>query len=214
MGGHAGAFADYLVLPVRSLHVVPDGVADDAAVFTEPLAAACEILEQVHVRPSASVVVLGDGKLGLLCAQVLALSGCQLTVVGHHAENLALIDQPGIVATTQVPDATGTADVVVEATGSPGGYAIARRLVRPRGTIVLKSTIHGQINAELTSVVVDEVMLVGSRCGPFGPALRLLAQELVRVTPMISDRRPLCEALEAFELAARPGALKVLLDVA
>jgi threonine dehydrogenase-like Zn-dependent dehydrogenase len=214
MSGRDGAFAEYLVLPAHNLHIVPDGLPDEAAVFAEPLAAACEILEQVHVRPSDSVVVLGDGKLGLLCAQVLALCGCQLTVVGHHAENLALIDRPGIVTTTQIPDTAGTADLVVEATGSPGGYTIARRLVRPRGTVVLKSTIHGEIDADLTSVVVDEVTLIGSRCGPFGPALRLLAQELVQVVPMISGRRSLCEALAAFELAARPGVLKVLLDIA
>jgi alcohol dehydrogenase len=211
IGGHAGAFADYLVLPTCNLHTVPESVPDEAAVFTEPLAAACEILEQVHVRPSNSVVVLGDGKLGLLCAQVLALCGCQLTLVGHHTENLALIDRPGLVTTTRLPDAV-EADLVVEATGSPGGYAVARRLVRPRGTIVLKSTIRGQIDADLTSVVVDEVVLLGSRCGPFGPALRLLAQDLVRVVPMISNRYPLAEALEAFEDAARPGTLKVLLD--
>ncbi len=222
--GRDGAFAEYLTLPIANLHAVPDSVSDEVAVFTEPLAAACEIVQQMHVRPTDRVVVVGDGKLGLLCAQVLALSGCDLTVVGHHREKLEIVARQGIP--TAVSDAAieGGADVVVEATGHPGGYAAARRLVRPRGAIVLKSTYHAPpqspptlggkfqepLDANLTEAVVDEITLVGSRCGPFAPALRLLERGLVKVAPMIEARYTLSEVLTAFEHAARPGTLKVL----
>lgn len=205
-----GAFAEYLTLPITNLHPVPDAVSDEVAVFTEPLAAACEIIQQVHVRPTDRVIVVGDGKLGLLCAQVLALTGCHLTVVGHHREKLEIVARQGIP--TALDDATvqGGADVVVEATGHPGGYAAARRLVRPRGTVVLKSTYHGSLDANLTMAVVDEITLVGSRCGPFAPAMRLLERGLVEVTPLIQARYPLSEVLAAFGHAAQPGTLKVL----
>jgi threonine dehydrogenase-like Zn-dependent dehydrogenase len=212
IAGRGGAFAEYLTLPVRNLHPVPASIPDEIAVFTEPLAAACEILEQVHVRPTDRAVVLGDGKLGLLCAQVLALTGCDLTAIGHHAEKLNILAQRGIRTTLDGDSLAGSADLVVEATGHAGGYAAARRLVRPRGTIVLKSTYHGSIDADLTAVAVDEVTLVGSRCGPFGPALRLLEQRLVDVIQLIQARYPLADAVAAFEHAARPGTLKVLVD--
>jgi threonine dehydrogenase-like Zn-dependent dehydrogenase len=212
IGGRDGALAEYLTLPIRYLHPVPDSLSDEAAVFTEPLAAACEILQQVHVRPTDRVVVLGDGKLGLLCAQVLALTGCDLTAVGHHQEKLDILARRGISTALGEEAIEGKADLVVEATGRPAGYAAARRLVRPRGTVVLKSTYHGPLDADLTMAVVDEVTLVGSRCGPFGPALRLLERGLVDVAPLIQARYPLSEALAAFEHAARPGALKVLVD--
>jgi threonine dehydrogenase-like Zn-dependent dehydrogenase len=208
--GRDGAFAEYLTLPIANLHHVPDAVSDEVAVFTEPLAAACEIVQQVHVRPTDRVVVIGDGKLGLLCAQVLALTGCDLTVVGHHREKLEIVAQQGIATALGDADVEGGADVVVEATGHPGGYAAARRLVRPRGTIVLKSTYHGSLDANLTAVVVDEITLVGSRCGPFAPALRLLEQGLVEVASLIQARYALSEVLTAFEHAALPGTLKVL----
>jgi threonine dehydrogenase-like Zn-dependent dehydrogenase len=214
IAGRDGALAEYLALPIRNLHPVPDTLADEVAVFTEPLAAACEILQQVHVRPTDRVVVLGDGKLGLLCAQVLALTGCDLTVIGHHREKLNILAQRSIsTAMEDENDDTGF-DLVVEATGQPAGYAMARRLVRPRGTIVLKSTYHGSLNADLAMAVVDEITLVGSRCGPFAPALRLLEQGLVDVTPLIQARYPLTKAPMAFEHAARPGTLKILIDVA
>jgi threonine dehydrogenase-like Zn-dependent dehydrogenase len=212
IAGHDGAFAEYLTLPVRNLHPVPDSLSDEAAVFTEPLAAACEILQQVHVRPTDRVIVLGDGKLGLLCAQVLALTGCDLTAVGHHQEKLDILGRQGIPTVMGKETIETEADLVVEATGHPAGYAAARRLVRPRGTIVLKSTYHGPLDADLTMAVVDEITLVGSRCGPFAPALRLLEQGLVDVAPLIQARYPLGEALVAFEHAARPGTLKVLVD--
>jgi threonine dehydrogenase-like Zn-dependent dehydrogenase len=213
ISGRNGAFAEYLTLPVRNLHPVPDTVPDEIAVFTEPLAAACEILQQVHIRPTDRAVVLGDGKLGLLCAQVLALTGCDLITVGHHREKLNLLAQQGIPTAMEGDPIEAGADLVVEATGRPEGYAAARRLVRPRGTIMLKSTYHGSVDADLTMAVVDEITLVGSRCGPFAPALRLLERDIVNVTPLIQARYRLSEALAAFEHAARPGTLKILMDV-
>ena len=213
IAGRDGAFAEYLVLPVRNLHPVPDSLPDEVAVFTEPLAAACEILQQVHVHPADRVIVLGDGKLGLLCAQVLALTGCDLLVVGRHREKLDIAAQWGIRTAQEDGAIEAAADVVVEATGRPEGYAAARRLVRPRGTVVLKSTYHGALAADLTTAVVDEVTLVGSRCGPFAPALRLLERRLVDVLPLIHARYPLAEARTAFDHTARPGTLKVLVEL-
>ena len=210
ISGRDGAFAEYLTLPITNLHPVPDSITDEVAVFTEPLAAACEIVQQVHVRPTDRVIVVGDGKLGLLCAQVLALTGCHLTVVGHHPEKLEIVARQGIATALDDAAVEAGADVVVEATGHPGGYATARRLVRPRGTVVLKSTYHASLDANLTMAVVDEITLVGSRCGPFAPALRLLEQGLVKVTPLIQARYILSEVLTAFEHAAQPGTLKVL----
>jgi threonine dehydrogenase-like Zn-dependent dehydrogenase len=213
--GRGGALAEYFCLPAGNLHLVPDEIPDRTAVFTEPLAAACQILEQVHVRPSDRVVVLGDGKLGLLVAQVLALTGCDLIVVGRHAEKLAILanalgGRAGI--TTQLGEQVqpGSSDLVVECTGRPEGFRAARRLLRPRGTLVLKSTYHGLVPTDLSSLVVDEIQVVGSRCGPFPAALRLLARQLVDVTPLIAAEYPLDQALAAFEHAARRGTLKVL----
>jgi len=206
-----GALADYCVLPMRNLHAVPDAVPDEQAVFTEPLAAALEIVEQVHVRPTQRVVVLGDGKLGLLVAQVLRLTACDLTAVGRHVDKLACLDRMGI-ATRLDADVQGMqADVVVDCTGQPDGFALARSLTRPRGTLVLKSTFQGQNSVNLTSMVVDEISVVGSRCGPFAPALRLLREELVDVEPLVAATYPLDQALAAFAHALTKGTLKVLL---
>lgn len=213
IAGRNGAFAEYLTLPIRNLYPVPASIPDEIAVFTEPLASACEILEQVHVRPTDRVVVLGDGKLGLLCAQVLALTGCDLTVVGRHEEKLNILTQRGIHATVTGDSLANSADLVIETTGHPDGYADARRLVvRPRGTIVLKSTYHDSIDVNLTMVTVDEITLVGSRCGPLTPALRLLEQKLVDVIHLIQARYRLADAVAAFEHAAQRGTLKVLVD--
>lgn len=208
-----GAFADYLTLPLENLHPLPDRVTDDQAVFVEPLAAACEIVQQVHVRPADRVVIVGDGKLGLLCAQVLQLTGCRLTVLGRHAKKLDIAARRGIRVATSSDDVDRGADIVVEATGSPNGFTIARQLVRPRGTIVLKSTYHGELAVNLTMVVVDEVALVGSRCGPFEPAIRLLEQRLIDVEPLIHARYSLDDAPAAFERAGSRGTLKVLLEM-
>ena len=209
-----GGLADYCVLPLRNLHRVPDGVSDRQAVFCEPLAAALEITDRLHVRPTERVVVIGDGKLGLLVAQVLRLTGCHLLVVGHHRRNLAILSGQGIdvCLEREVSSAAAgkPADVVVDCTGHPGGFVLARKWVRPRGRIVLKSTFYGQNQISLTDLVVDEVTLVGSRCGPFAPALRLLERGLVDVEALIEAELSLDEGLAAFELAATRGALKVL----
>ncbi len=210
--GRDGALAEYLCLPERNLHLVPGCVQDDAAVFVEPLAAACKILEQVHIRPDSHVVVLGDGKLGLLVAQVLALTGARLTVIGRHPDKLAILSGRGITTMLEDPDHYPSADVVVECTGRPEGYQAALRIVRPGGTLVLKSTYHGHVQADLSRLVVDEISVVGSRCGPFAAALRLLEQGLVDVVPLITARYRLADGLAAFEHAARPGVLKIIVQ--
>lgn len=212
--GRDGAFADYLSLPVANLHTVPEALSDATAVFVEPLAAALEILEQVHVKPTDRVVVLGDGKLGLLVAQVLALTGCRLVVGGHHEEKLDILRQRGMKARLVSELPKEKADVVVDCTGHPDGFAAARELVKPRGTLVLKSTFHGDVQVNLSALVVDEITLVGSRCGPFAPALHLLERDLVDVESLISATYPLDEGLAAFERAQQKGVLKVLLDMA
>ncbi|RME72019.1 MAG: alcohol dehydrogenase [Chloroflexi bacterium] len=209
-----GTMADYFTLPVHLLYPVPDAVPDEWAVFTEPLAAACEITDRLHIRPTDRVIVLGDGKLGLLIAQVLQLTGCDLLVVGRHPQKLAVLERRGIRTQLAGDPIEPGADVVVEATGSAEGFAAARGLVRPRGTLVLKSTFHGDVRLNLSMVVVDEVTLVGSRCGPFPAALRLLEQKLVDVEPLIHAVYPLDDGLAAFEQAAAPGVLKVLLTTA
>jgi threonine dehydrogenase-like Zn-dependent dehydrogenase len=213
ISGRDGAFAEYLLLPVVNLHEVPPEIPDEAAVFVEPLAAALEILEQTHIRPTDRAVVLGDGKLGSLVAQVMQLTGCDLLVVGRNPNKLALLARRGIPVAHVEDVGDLSADVVVECTGSPEGFHLARRWVRPRGALVLKSTYHGTVEANLTMVAVDEVTVIGSRCGPFEPALRLLRQGLVDVQPLIHARYPLQEADRAFEHAARKGALKVLLEI-
>ena len=208
-----GAFAERLSLPVENLHEVPPGIADGEAVFTEPLAAALEIQEQVKVGPRDRVVVVGDGKLGSLVAQTLALTGCALMVIGRHPAKLALLAKRGIA--TGGPDAIrrGQADVVVECTGNPEGFELARAAVRPRGTVVLKSTYAGRTSLDISRIVVDEITLVGSRCGPFAPAIRLLAERRVDVAPLVHARFPLGDAVAAFAEAARPGVLKVLVEM-
>ncbi|HNX48521.1 MAG TPA: alcohol dehydrogenase catalytic domain-containing protein [Thermoanaerobaculaceae bacterium] len=217
IAGRDGCFADYTVLPVANLHRVPDGVGDDEAVFAEPLAAACRILEQVAIAPGARVVVLGDGKLGLLCAQVVAASGpCEVTVVGRHAAKLDVARGLGIRAAleAEVGAAAGhAADLVVECTGSPTGFGLARHLVRPRGTVLLKSTFHRRSDVDLTMMVVDEITVVGSRCGPFDVSLRFLDERRIEVRSLIHARYPLGQGVEALAHAQRPGVLKVLLDI-
>jgi threonine dehydrogenase-like Zn-dependent dehydrogenase len=210
-----GAFADYLTLPFENLHPLPDSVSDDQAVFVEPVAAACEILEQAKFQPTDRVAVIGDGKLGLLCAQVVAQTGCEMMAVGRHAEKLHILQQRGIAITTDINlIKPATLDIVVEATGTPSGFALARQLVRPRGTIVLKSTYQGEaLPVNLTSIVVDEITLIGSRCGPFEPAIRLLANRQVDVESLIQARYPLDEGLAAFERAALKGTLKVIVTM-
>jgi alcohol dehydrogenase len=205
-----GVLADYFCLPVPNLHRLPEDLPDEAAVFAEPLAAACQVLEQVHLRPTDRVLVLGDGKLGLLVAQVVALTGCDLTTIGRHPEKLAILSVRGIATQLDADSIEGNADVVIECTGQPAGFRRARELVRPCGTLVLKSTYHGRVEADLSMLVVDEIQVVGSRCGPFAAAIRLLAQGLVDVLPLVEAEYPLDEAIAAVERAQRRGALKVL----
>ncbi len=207
-----GAWADYFRLPVRNLVAVPESVPDEAAVFTEPLAAACQILEAGVIRPSDRVVVLGAGKLGMLAAQVVRLLGVALAVVVRRERQAALLEGWGIPAVARDELPAGQADVVVDCTGNASGFADALELVRPRGAIILKSTYTGLPEADLTRVVVDEFRVTGSRCGPFAPALALLGQGLVDPLPLIDGRYPLDEAAQAVEHAARPGALKIVLQ--
>lgn len=212
--GHDGAFADLVALPERNLHPVPDTVDTDIAVFTEPLAAAFQIPAQLPIARTDRIVVLGDGRLGNLCAQVLARLSDHVTVVGKHAPKLARLQSLGI--TTQLlgtPGLEGATDIVVECTGSPAGLPTALSLVRPRGTIVLKTTIAGEQTLALAPVVVDEVTIVGSRCGPFDRALDALSAGTVDVRPLIDSRFGLGDSVAAVASAGEPGVLKVLLDV-
>src|SRR3954447_26959075 len=211
---HDGAFADYLRMPALNLHVVPKNVEDDQAVFVEPLAAAFQVLKQVKLDGKKWVTVLGDGRLGLLCAQVLRNAGCPVRVIGKHPEKMRLCDQWGI-RSRAAADITPRhdQDVVVDATGSAAGLELAMKLVRPRGTIVLKSTGAAGKAINLAPIVIDEINVVGSRCGPFKEALKALSEKSVDVTSMIHRRMKLEQGVEAMELAAKAGVLKVLLTM-
>ncbi len=211
--GQDGAFAELVAVPVANLHAVPDGISDEQAVFTEPLAAAFEILEQIDLGPGVEVTVLGDGKLGLLIAQVIAQTGATVLAVGRHEDHLAILNDRGIT-TTLLPDwDVARRDVVVEATGTLQGFTMAVAATRPRGTLVLKSTIADQAPVDLAPLVIDEISVVGSRCGPFAPALAALAAGAVAVAPLVAARFPLADAVQALERAAEPAMLKVLLQV-
>jgi threonine dehydrogenase-like Zn-dependent dehydrogenase len=211
-----GAFAERAVVPVANLHAVPDAVGDEAAVFAEPLAAAFEIREQLGSVAGARAVVLGDGKLGLLAAQVLHEAGATVRAVGHHAAKLDRLARRGIATRLEAAwdAAAEQADLVVEATGSAGGLARALEATRPRGTLVLKSTVADRLDVDLAPVVIHEIRVQGSRCGPFPPALDALARGSVEVASLVDARVPLARADEALARAARPGALKVLVDCA
>jgi threonine dehydrogenase-like Zn-dependent dehydrogenase len=208
---YAGVFADYFVLPLRNLVEVPETLTDEQAVFTEPLAAACQVLEMAHVRPSDRVVLIGAGKLGMLTAQALRLSGAALTVVVRHDHQARLLAGWGIPTARIEELPLRQADTVVDCTGNESGFAAAMSLLRPRGTLVLKSTFHGRPQVDLSSLVVQEFTVIGSRCGPFDAALRLLTANLVEVEPLIHGRFSLEESVAAVEYSARPGTLKVLL---
>jgi threonine dehydrogenase-like Zn-dependent dehydrogenase len=211
MLNYDGAFADFFRLVVRNLHPVPEPIPDEAAVFAEPLAAACQILESARLHPSDRVILLGAGKLGMLSAQVLRLTGCDLAVVVRRAQQADLLGRWGVRAVERSALSDGQADVVVDCTGNASGFADALALVRPRGTVVLKSTYASIPQTDLARVVVQEVRVVGSRCGPMVTALRLLEQRLVDVEPLIEACYTLDEAGHAFEHAAQPGAMKILL---
>lgn len=207
-----GAFAEKIEVPVENLHAVPDAVSDEAAVFAEPLAAAFEILEQIHVHAGLDVTVLGDGKLGLLVAQVLHLTGARVLAVGRHGSNLSFLAKRGISTTLADAWSKKKADVVVDATGSAAGFEAAVAACKPRGTLVLKSTVAGDVPMNLSPLVIQEIRVIGSRCGSFAPALRALNVGSVDVTPLVGARVPLREADRGLALAAKPGMLKVLID--
>ncbi|WP_295384396.1 alcohol dehydrogenase catalytic domain-containing protein [uncultured Thiodictyon sp.] len=210
--GRPGAFAERLAVPVANLHRVPAGVALEQAVFTEPLAAALEIQEQIDFGPEDLVLVVGDGKLGQLIAQSLVPTGCRLSVLGRHPAKLAPLARLGLTTLTAPPGAPAGFDVVIECTGSGAGFALARRAVRPRGTIVLKSTYRGTLAVDVSALVVDEVRLLGSRCGPFEQALRLLAGGTFDLGYLIDAIYPLADGLAAFRRSRERGVLKVLMS--
>ena len=208
-----GVFAEYTSLPLKNLYRVPNSVPDEQAVFVEPLAAALEIQEQIKLQKTDRVLLIGAGRLGQLIAQTLALTGCDLHVVARSLPAQQLLAARGIKVITESDIKSQKWDVVIEATGSTDGFTLARRAVRPRGTMVLKSTYKGDMNVNISSIVVDEITVLGSRCGPFEPALRLLETREVDPSVLISDRYKLTDALKAFEKAAQPGVLKVLLEI-
>ena len=212
--GRDGAMADWVVVPTRNLHAIPDGVGDREAVFIEPLAAAFRIVEQIPLGSGTTMAVLGDGKLGLLCAWVARLSGANVTLIGKHPEKLALAGDD--IATWRLEDNRGPDrpfDVVADCTGNPSGFATALKLVRPMGTIVLKTTIAGDYTVSLSPIVIDEITIVGSRCGPFLPAIEALKNRRIDVRPLIGGEFPLAEAENAFRAAGKSGSRKVLLTI-
>jgi alcohol dehydrogenase len=209
---HPGAFREFLTLPERNLHIVPDSISTAAAVFTEPLGAACEILDQVAIPAGGAVAVLGDGKLGLLISQVLQAHGCSVHQFGRHREKLAIAERKGVtveIAGEQMP--IGEYQWVVDATGSASGLQTAVRMTQPRGTVILKFTLHGEVPVDTAPVIVNEITLVGSRCGRFEPALALLEKGAIDVMSMLSETFPLSEAVDGFARAEQPGVMKVLL---
>ena len=211
--GRDGAHAEFLKLPLVNLLPVPDQISDQRAVFTEPLAAACGILERAEITEETRVAVVGDGKLGLLCAQVLKTTGAPVTLVGKHQSKLQIAERRGIETITvdQAKKRSREFDVAVEASGSPTGFRLALDLLHPRGVLVLKSTFHGATEIDAAPLVVDEISVIGSRCGRFAPALELLKTRAVDVESLISEEFPLTEGLRAMDRAAEPGVLKILL---
>jgi 2-desacetyl-2-hydroxyethyl bacteriochlorophyllide A dehydrogenase len=208
--GLAGAFAERVILPIANLHAVPDGVSDEAAVFTEPLAAALEIRSRVEITAGQRVLIVGAGRLGQLVARALQSTGCALQVVARHPRQRELLAACGIAAIGEDDVEHASCDVTIEASGAASGLALARWAVHPRGTLIVKSTHHGDRSFDFAQLVVDEITIIGSRCGPFAPALHLLETGAVDPTPLIDGTHPLDETPDAFARAARPGALKVL----
>jgi threonine dehydrogenase-like Zn-dependent dehydrogenase len=211
--GRDGAHAEFLSLPARNLLRVPDKIPDEQAVFIEPLSAACGILERAEIKTSDRVAVIGDGKLGLLCAQVLALTGASLVLIGKHPEKLRIAAQRGI-ETAQPADAAKfnrQFDVVVEASGAAAGFQLAIDLLRPKGRLVLKSTFNDKTTIDSARVVVDEISIIGSRCGRFQPAIDLLKKKAINLDSLISEEFPLSKGVQAMSRARTRGILKVLL---
>jgi threonine dehydrogenase-like Zn-dependent dehydrogenase len=214
---HDGAFAEYLALPLENLHLVPKNVTDEQAVFVEPLAAACEILDQIKTRKFRSAAVLGDGKLAQLIALVLRTAIPRVVMYGKHEKKLAIARRAGIQTKKVSGDASDLRRIkesfglLIEATGSPSGIGLAQHMTEPRGTLVLKSTFHGAVPVETWPFVVKEITVVGSRCGPFDKAISLMRSEKLDPTPLITRTFPLAEAQKAIAFAQQPGVMKVLL---
>lgn len=208
-----GAFAEYLTLPVKNLHVVSDAISTEAATFTEPVAAALEIQEQLKIESCDRILVVGDGKLGQLIAQTLAVTDCHLLVIGRHPQKLANLEALGIQTGGVDAIEPRTFDIAVDCTGNPEGFETARKALRPRGTLVLKSTYAGNLSVDASALVVDEITVVGSRCGPFPKALEVLEKGQVNIQSLIHAQYPLAEGLTAFEQAQQRGTLKVLLKM-
>lgn len=206
-----GAFAQYLTLPEQNLHPVPDTIADEAAVFVEPLAAALRILEQVDIESHHRVVLIGAGRLGQLIAQVIATTGCRLLVVNRTSGKLEHLKKLGIDTTLSEDIAEKNFDYAIECSANPDGFALARKLLRPQGTLILKSTYPGNVDIDMSSLVVDEIHLLGSRCGPFDKALRMLEAGLIQTDYLATKIFALSEGIEAFEFAAQPQNLKTLI---
>jgi len=208
-----GCFAEYITLPVKNLYKVPDNVSNNEAVFVEPLAAAFQILEQIKFKSEDKVLILGDGKLGLLISLVLNLTQAEVLLVGKHQEKLDIAKNQGVKVKllTELKEKK-IYDVVVEATGSIDGFELAQKMVKPRGTIVLKSTIASEKTLNLAPIVIDEISIIGSRCGPFEPAIKALEQKLVEVTALISKEYNFEDAINAFEFSKTKGVLKVIIN--
>lgn len=211
IAGRNGVHAEYTTLPLRNLIQVPDSLPDRWAVFTEPVAAACEIFEKTHIKPSDRVLIIGAGKFGLLIAQVLRLLGSDLQVVAKHASQFEILEKMGIPAISAESVKKWSYDAVVEVTASPAGFELARHALRQEGKLILKSTYKGNIELNMSSIVVDELKIIGTRCGPFPPALRLLDAKLIDPTPLIEEVFELENGLTAFERAVKPGSLKILI---
>jgi len=213
--GRNGAMADYVTVPLANLVAVPDAVEDEKAVFIEPIAAALEILEQVPIQPAHRVLVIGDGKLGLLICMVLRLTGCDLTLVGKHPEKMALAKDMGVqtISLGEFSESSHAFDAVAEASGNQTGWELAVRSVRPRGTLILKSTYHGDVHFNPAPLVINEIAVIGSRCGRFAPAVRLLERGLIDPSPLISGVFPLDRAQEAFTRSAESDSFKILLKI-
>lgn len=209
--GKNGAFADYLTMPIRNLYLIPDEIETYQATFIEPLAAALEIQQQINILPHHKVLVLGDGKLGNLITQTLQLTQCELWLVGRHPEKYLPFAEKGVTVGNEEIIKPQYFDIVIEATGKADGFKAAVSALRPRGTLVLKSTYSGTININMAPIVVNEITIIGSRCGPFSLAIELLSKKKIDINPLIDEVYPLLDAIEAFSHAAKPGAKKILL---
>jgi threonine dehydrogenase-like Zn-dependent dehydrogenase len=207
-----GAFANYLCLPIVNLLPIPNNISTDAATFTEPLAAALQIQSQINITPNHRVLVIGDGKLGQLVAQTLALTGCELLAIGRHANKLEHLANRGIQTGLEADIQPRHFDIAVECTGNPAGFATALGALKPRGTLVLKSTYAGKLEIDASAIVVDEITVMGSRCGRFAPAVELLAEQKVDVSYLIQGRYALGDGLAAFDRAQQKGTMKILLE--